>query len=286
MTPPARRERIVIWLSRGVLFLVLSVLGVLVAAVLFEGAGRLSWSFLTGFPSRFPEEAGILPAVVGTAAVAILALLVAFPLGLGAAIFLEEYAQRGHWSGSRWLRWINVNIANLASVPTVLFGLLGLAVFARLFGTGANLLTAALTLALLVLPLIVITAREALRSVPEDVRAASMALGATRWQTVRLQVLPRALPGILTGVLLACAQALGETAPLLVIGIPVYVSFLPDGLMSPVTTLPVQIFHWVSRPQAGFQANAAAAIALLLPVLLGLNAWAIRLRRRSSGGSK
>jgi phosphate transport system permease protein len=258
----------------------------MVLSVLIRGTGRLDWGFLTGFPSRYPEASGVLPALVGTVAVAITALAAALPVGIGAAVYLEEYLGRGRWADSRWLRWVNLNIANLASVPTVLFGLLGLAVFVRAFGWGPGLISAALTLAVLFLPLIVIATREALRAVPDDLRIASMALGASRWQTIRHQVLPRAFPGIVTGILLAGVQALGETAPLLVIGLPAYISFLPDGPMSPVTTLPVQIFHWISRPQAGFQANAAAAILLLLPILLGLNAWAIRVRRRASGGRK
>jgi len=250
-------------------------LALLLLDAIADGAGRLSWQFLTSFPSRKPEEAGILAALVGTVCLILLTAVFAFPIGVGAAIYLEEYA------GKSWFaRVVEVNISNLAGVPSIIYGLLGLELFVRAMGFDRSLLSGALTMALLVLPIIIISSREALRTVPRSIREASFALGADRWQTIWHQVLPLALPGILTGSILAFSRAIGEAAPLITIGALTYVAFLPDGLFAPFTALPIQIFNWVSRPQAGFHANAAAAILVLLAVLLLMNALAVFLRQR------
>ena len=253
----------------------LGALAVLLIDTMMDGAARLSWQFLSSFPSRKPAEAGILSALVGTAYLVLLTAVLALPLGVGSAIYLEEYAAR-HW----FSRVIEGNIANLAVVPSIIYGLLGLELFVRGLGLDRSLLAGALTMALLVLPIIVISAREALRTVPWSIREASYALGASRWETIRHQVLPVAFPGILTGSILALSRAIGEAAPLITIGALTYIAFLPDGLLAPFTALPIQIFNWVSRPQRAFHANAAAAILVLLAVLLLMNALAVFLRQR------
>jgi phosphate transport system permease protein len=260
----------------------LLVLAVLVFDVTTDGLPRLGWDFLTSYPSRKPEDAGILAALVGSLWVLVLTALLAFPLGVGAAIYLEEYATQG-----RLQRLIEINIANLAGVPSIIYGLLGLELFVRLMRPltgGRSVLAGSLTMALLVMPIVIIAAREALRAVPDSQRQAAYALGATRWQVVRSIVVPAALPGILTGTILALSRAVGETAPLITMGALTYVAFLPElspaGLQSPFTVLPIQIFNWVSRPQAGFHVNAAAGIVVLLVVLLLMNATAIVLRNR------
>ncbi len=282
------RERLFVALSALAVAVPIIVLALLLGRVLWTGLERIDWAFLTGYPSRSWEKAGILPALVGTVAVNALAAALALPLGIGAAVWLEEYAEpasdRG--VGTRrtaigWLsRIVEINIANLAGVPSILYGLLGLGVFVRVLGMGRSVLAGACTLALLALPVVVLASREALRTVPDSLREAAWALGATRWQVVRRIVLPLALPGILTGAILAVSRAMGETAPLVVIGALVYVTFLPTGPSSPFSALPLQIFNWTSRPQAGFQANAAAGIVVLLATLLLLNAAAILLRAR------
>ncbi len=260
----------------------LLVLAVLLASMVIDGMERLGWDFLTGYPSRFPARAGVLPAIVGTFYVMLLTALFSFPVGVGAAIYLEEYAEKGGFGVAWFSRLIDLNISNLAGVPSIIYGLLGLAIFVRMLALGRSLLAGALTLALLVLPVVIIACREALRTVPDSIREASYALGATRWQTIRHQVLPMALPGILTGAILALSRAIGETAPLITIGAITYVAFLPDNVFSPFTVLPIQIFNWVSRPQAGFHVNAAAAIVVLLPILFLMNGTAIWLRNRYS----
>jgi phosphate transport system permease protein len=272
-----RREQAFRFLAALALVLALATLAALLVDALRDGLPRLSWQFLTSFPSRKPEQAGILSALVGSTYLIVLTAAVALPLGVGAALYLEEYASRG------WLaRLIEINIANLAAVPSIIYGLLGLEVFVRAMALGRSLLAGALTMALLVLPILIIAAREALRTVPLSLREASYALGATRWQTIWHQALPLALPGILTGAILALSRAIGEAAPLITIGALTYVAFLPDGLRAPFTALPIQIFNWVSRPQQGFWADAAAGIVVLLVVLLSMNALAVYLRQRSS----
>lgn len=261
----------------GVLLLALTALALLLADVARDGLGRLSWAFLTGYPSRRASASGLLPALAGSLWLIGLTALIAVPVGVGAAIGLEEYGGRG-----RLARLAEINIANLAGVPSVVYGLLGLGLFVQALRWDRSLLAGAGTLALLVLPIVIITAREALRAVPLGVREASLALGATKWQTVWHQVLPMSLPGLLTGLILAVSRALGETAPLLVIGALTYVPFVPDGPRSPFTALPVQIYTWVSRPREGFRANAAAAILVLLATLVLVNGLAIVARDRAA----
>ena len=250
-------------------------LGALLYDIARDGLGRLSWQFITSYPSRRAEQAGILPALIGSIFVISITTLIAVPLGVGAALHLEEYGTRGRLS-----RIIEINISNLAGVPSIIYGLLGLGLFVRILGMGRSVLAGACTLALLVLPVIIISTREALRAVPKSLREGSYALGATRWQTIWHQVLPAAFPGILTGLILALSRAIGETAPLITIGALTYVPFLPSDLFSPFTVLPIQIFNWVSRPQAAFAENAAAGIVVLLLLLLAMNAVAIVLRDR------
>jgi phosphate transport system permease protein len=258
-----------------VLLLTLAALATLLASVWNAGAGRLDYAFLTSFPSRRASQAGIWHALTGSLWVILLTAAMAIPVGVGAAIHLEEYARRSAVS-----RFLELNITNLAAVPSIIYGLLGLGLFVRALGMGRSVLAGASTLALLVLPVVILSTREALRALPQSLRGASFALGATRWQTIWYQVLPAATPGILTGAILAVSRALGETAPLITIGALTYVPFAPDGVWSSFTVLPIQIFNWVSRPQPDFRANAAAAILVLLFVLLTLNAMAIWLRDR------
>jgi phosphate transport system permease protein len=265
----------------GVTFLFLStLLGMLalvflLATVLDKGLPVLDWNFLRNFASRIPSRAGIWPPLVGTIWLMGLVTLFAFPVGVGAAIYLEEFAPR-----NRITEIIETNIANLAAVPSIIYGLLGLAMFYRAFHLGRSLLTGALTLTLLVLPVIIIAAREALRGVPRSIRLGAMALGATRWEAVYKQVLPVAVPGIMTGTIIGLSRAIGETAPLLVAGAAAFVAFTPDNLLDAYTALPIQIFDWVRRPQPEFQDLAAGAILVLLLVLLTMNAVAILIRNR------
>jgi len=255
--------------------LAIAALAVLLIDVTSQGIGRVSWDFVNSFPSRKPEEAGIKAALWGTIWMMGLTAVFAVPLGLGAAIYLEEYA------GRNWItRIVEVNIANLAGVPSIVYGLLGLALFVRALELQRSVLAGALTMALLVLPIIIIAAQEALRAVPSSIREAAYALGATRSQVVFRQVVPGALPGMLTGIILALSRAIGETAPLIMIGALLFVPFTPSGPFDRFTVLPIQIFNWASRPQKEFQENAAAGIIVLLAVLLTMNAIAIVLRNR------
>ena len=250
-------------------------LAALLVDVLLDGLPRLTPEFLTSYPSRRPDAAGIKAALWGSVWMISLTALLAFPLGVGAAIYLEEYA------ANTWFnRLIEVNIANLAGVPSIVYGLLGLELFVRALAFGRSVLAGACTMALLVLPIIIIASREAIRAVPKSLREGSYALGATRWQTIRHHVLPSSFAGILTGTILALSRAIGETAPLIMIGALTFVAFVPDGVRDPFTALPIQIFNWVSRPQPGFHEAAAAGILVLLAVLLAMNAAAIVLRNR------
>ena len=258
-----------------VLCIALVSLGALIVDIWSDGASRLSWNFLTGFPSRRAGDAGVWHALTGSVFVILVTGLLAVPIGVAAAIYLEEYGGR-----SVAARIIEMNITNLAAVPSIIYGLLGLGLFVRALGMGRSVLAGASTLALLVLPVVILSTREALRAVPASIREGSYALGATKWQTVWYQVLPVALPGILTGTILALSRAIGETAPLITIGALTFVAFAPDGIWSPFTVLPIQIFNWVSRPQREFQVNAAAGILVLLALLLTMNAAAIWLRDR------
>jgi phosphate transport system permease protein len=277
LSPFLRRsgDRLLGFFGLLVMVLALAGLAALIYDVASDGLGRLSWQFLTSYPSRRASEAGIYPALIGSVYVIVITALIAIPLGVGAAIYLEEYESQGKLS-----RLIEINIANLAGVPSIIYGLLGLGLFVRFFGMGRSVLAGACTLALLVLPTVIISTREALRAVPKSLREGSYALGATKWQTIQHQVLPAALPGVLTGLILALSRAIGETAPLITIGALTYVPFLPRDIWSPFTVLPIQIFNWVSRPQAAFAENAAAGILLLLLLLLTMNAVAIVVRDR------
>lgn len=267
-------ERLFVALCLFSVVLPLVMLGVLLADVFLDGAGRLTWEFIRGLPSRRASVAGIWPALIGSFYLIGLTALIAVPIGVAAAIYLEEYGRRSRVAG-----FIEVNIANLAGVPSVIFGLLGLEVFVRVFGLGSTVLAGACTLALLVLPIVIMASREALRTVPDSLREGAYALGATRWQTIRQVVLPASLPGVLTGAILAVARAMGETAPLIVVGAVVFITFTPT-LDSSFTALPIQIFNWVSMPQKAFLENAAAAIVVLMVTLLLLNSVAIYLRNR------
>ena len=281
-------DRLFVWAGLFVTLLGLVALAVLLVDILYDGLPRLSWDFITSYPSRRPGRAGILSSLVGTIWVMVVTGALACPVGVMAAIYLEEYAPKN------WLtNLIEINIANLAGVPSVIYGLLGLGVFVQFLALERSILSGAATLALLALPIIIMSTREALRSIPPSIREASLALGASRWQTVSKQVLPAAMPGILTGVILSLSRAIGETAPLIVVGALTYVAFLPEspisgdfpfidltGLSDPFSVLPIQIFNWVSRPQKGFIINAAAAIIVLLAITFIMNAVAVWLRHR------
>lgn len=248
-------------------------LAILLVTIGVDGISRLSWDFFTTYPSRFPEQAGLRAALLGTVWMMVITALFVVPVGLGAAIYLEEFAPRN------WLtKVIETNINNLAGVPSIIYGLLGLTLFVRLMDLGRVVLAGSLTMALLVLPIVIVASREGLRSVPPSIREASLGLGATPWQTVRHQVLPPAMPSVLTGIILALSRAIGETAPLIMIGALTFVAFDPDGPTSQFTVLPIQIFNWISRPQAEFANTAAAGIIVLLAVLLVMNGIAVGLR--------
>jgi phosphate transport system permease protein len=258
-----------------VLIAALVALGALLWDVVADGAGRLSWQFLTSFSSRRAENAGIFHALSGSIFVIVVTAALAVPVGVGAAIYLEEYGRRDVIA-----RIVEINITNLAAVPSIIYGLLGLGLFVRAMQMGRSVMAGASTLALLVLPVIILATREALRAVPGSIREGSYALGATKWQTIWHQVLPVAAPGILTGIILALSRAVGETAPLITIGAVTFISFAPDSVWSSFTVLPIQIYNWVSRPQVEFQANAAAGILVLMTLMLSMNAIAIWLRDR------
>lgn len=256
----------------------ISVLSWLILDVIISGVGSLNWNFLTSFASRKPEEAGILAAIVGTAWVMFLVALFSFPIGVGSGLYLEEFS-RDTW----FTRFIEINISNLAGVPSIIYGLLGLTVFVFILGDwtgGRSILTGALTLTLLILPIIIVATREALRAVPDSIRHAGYALGGNTWQVVWSHTLPRAFPGILTGVILALSRAIGETAPLITIGALTFIPFLPENPFSPFTVLPIQIYNWISRPQEEFHNIAASGIIVLLVVLLLMNSVAVLLRGR------
>jgi phosphate transport system permease protein len=261
--------------SLSTLVIALAALAALVYDILSDGASRLDWAFLVNIASRNAAEAGVYHALMGSIWVIALTGALALPVGVAAAIFLEEYGSR-----SRLARFIELNIANLAAVPSIIYGLLGLGLFVRLMGMGQSVMAGAATLALLALPVVILSTREALRTVPSSIREGSYALGATKWQTIWNQVLPMALPGVLTGLILALSRAIGETAPLITIGALTYIPFAPDSVWSKFTVLPIQIFNWVSRPQAEFKMNAAAGILVLLALLLSMNAVAIIVRDR------
>lgn len=263
-------------------------LALLFGALMFQGIARIDWQFLISYPSRHAAQAGILSAWVGSALIMLVTALVGVPLGVAAAIYLEEYARK------TWMtELIEVNVTNLAGVPSIIYGLLALGLFVYILGLGESILVAGLTLALLILPVVIVTTREAIRAIPVEIREAAYALGATKWQTLSHHVLPYSTAGILTGVILALSRAIGETAPIITIGALTFIAFLPpapftthppyisfDWLMSPFTVMPIQMFGWVSRPGEDFVDNAAAAGVLLVGMTLMMNAVAIYLRYR------
>ncbi|QBK26243.1 phosphate ABC transporter permease PstA [Ureibacillus thermophilus] len=266
-------------MGKGIFFLAavfaLFILVVLIARMIFQGLGYFDWDFLNNFSSRFPEKAGVKAALVGSVYMMLVVIPTSLIIGVATAIYLEEYARN-----NRWNNFIRANISNLAGVPSIVFGLLGLTIFVRLFGFGKSILAAGLTMSLLILPVIIVAAQEAIRAVPKEMREASYAMGATKWQTIMHVVLPASVPGILTGSILAFSRAIGETAPLVVIGIPVIVHFLPNGLLSEFTALPLQIYDWAKRPQEEFQNVAASGILVLMIVLILMNSIAVFIRNK------
>lgn len=249
----------------------------LMSAVFRDGLGGLTPSFFQNFSSRFPERAGIKAALVGSIWIILLTIAIAVPVGIATAIYLEDFADRRR----AWVRAIQVNIANLAGVPSIVYGLLGLAVFVRWMLLGRSIIAGALTMSLVILPMIIVVAQESIRAVPSSLREGAIALGATKWQTIRSQVLPAALPGIVTGVILAVSRAIGETAPLIVVGAVTFIAAVPSGLASKFTVLPIQIFDWTVHPRKEYHQLAASAIVVLLALLLTLNAVAVAIRVRS-----
>ena len=261
-------------------FLLATIVGLLVLGILFyrivsQGAGHISFDFLQNFASRKPEEAGVKAALIGTIWLMAVVTPISLILGVGTAIYLEEYALK-----NKMTDFIKVNISNLAGVPSIVFGLLGLTIFVRALSLDRSVLAAGLTMSLLILPVIIVAAQEAIRAIPNEMREASYGMGATKWQTILRVVLPAAVPGILTGGILALSRAIGETAPLVVVGIPLFVAFLPHSILDTFTVLPMQIYNWTSRPQEAFQEVAAAGIIVLLILLLLLNSIAVLIRNK------
>lgn len=267
-------------LALAAIFVSMVTLAGLLIDLVGRGGSSLDAQFLTSSPSRIPAKAGILPALVGTLWVTVLVALITLPIGIGAAIYLEEYAGRG-----RIARLLKINISNLAGVPSIVYGIFGLAIFVRGLDLGRTVFAASLTLSLLILPVVIISSAEALKAVPPSQREAAYALGATRWQVIRRALLPAAAPGILTGIVLAVARAVGETAPLILIGAVTFVTFVPTNpFEDKYTVLPIQIFNWANRPQEAFLEISAAAILVLIALMLLLNGAAIYLRARLSRG--
>jgi phosphate transport system permease protein len=289
------RKRIALNKSRDFIFWIIGLLSTLVGFVLLftlivdlfvDGFPRLSWQFLVSYPSRFPEKAGILSAWVGTTLVMIVTAATAIPLGIGAGIYLEEYGKKN------WLtHLIEINMNNLAGVPSIIYGLLALGLFVYFLKFGESILTGGLTLGLLILPMVVIATRESIRSIPNSIREASYALGATKWQTIKDHILPYSFGGILTGMIIGLSRAIGETAPIITVGALTFIAFLPSSpitsefpffsfqwLLDPFTVMPIQVFNWISRPQKGFHINAASAAIILLFMTLLMNAFAIYMR--------
>jgi phosphate transport system permease protein len=260
-------------LGMATMGLAILVLGVLITKLVIDGAPQLNLAFLTKFPSSRAENAGVYSAWVGSLIVIVVTASVAVPLGIGAAVYLEEYAKK-NWFAD----FIEVNVTNLAGVPSIIYGLLGLGIFKYGLGLGSSLATAGLTLALLALPVIIVTTREGIRAIPGTVREAAYALGATKWQVIWDHILPYSMGTTLTGTIVALSRALGETAPLIVIGAVNFIAYLPENLLSPFTVLPIQMFDWVGRPDPAFQQNAAAAGIVIITMTLSMNAIAIYLR--------
>jgi len=253
----------------------LILLGIFIVNIFISGFNRLDWQFLSSFPSRKPEESGVLVCLLGSFWIIIMTAVIAVPLGVASGIYLEEYGTK-----NRLASIVELNITNLAGVPSIIYGLLALEIFVRILGLGKSILAGSLTLSLLVLPIIIVSTREAIKAVPNTIREASFAMGASKWQTIRYQVLPSASGGILTGVILSISRAVGETAPLIVIGAMLYLTQLPTSPMDDFSILPMQIFNWLSRPQKGFIVNATAAIIILLLITFIMNGIAVYLRNR------
>ncbi|PZC42501.1 MAG: phosphate transport system permease protein [Chloroflexi bacterium] len=282
---PNRKRRKIIGTSVYFVFLISTLvgivsLGVLIFDVLDKGIPWLNWQFLTDYPSRKPEEAGLYSALIGTIWLMFMTALLTVPIGVGAAIYLEEYAPRNFFT-----KVIEINVSNLAGVPSIVYGLLGMSLFVYYLGSseqflGRTLLAGALTLALLVLPIVIMASREAIRAVPDSYRQGAYAMGADKWQVIKGVVLPSALPGILTGTILAMSRAIGEAAPVIAISALVYMTFIPAHPMERFTVLPIQIYNWVARPQEEFRGLAAAGIIVLLAILLTMNAIAVVLRNK------
>jgi len=281
-------DKVYLIIGLTVLFGCLSILAILFFDLVRDGASRFGWDFFTSFPSRKAERAGILSAAVGTSLIMFVTALVALPVGVAAAIYLEEYAPKNWFTGI-----IEINVTNLAGVPSIVYGLLALGLFVYQFNFGQSILSAGLTLALLILPIVIVATRESLRSVPKAIREAAYGLGATRWEVTKDHVLPYSTGGILTGLILGLSRAIGETAPIITIGALAFIAYLPpspvtgefpflsfEWLESGFTAMPIQMFNWVSRPDQAFQANAAAAGAILLGMTLLMNAIAIWIRYR------
>jgi phosphate transport system permease protein len=281
-------DKVFIAIGLALLFGCLGILAILFFDLVRDGSSRFGWDFFTSFPSRKAENAGILSAAVGTMLIMLVTALLALPIGVAAAIYLEEYAPKNWFTGI-----IEINVTNLAGVPSIIYGLLALGLFVYQFNFGQSVLTAGMTLGLLILPIVIVATRESLRAVPKAIREAAYGLGATRWEVTKDHVLPYSTGGILTGLILGLSRAIGETAPIITIGALSFIAFLPpspvtgefpflnfEWLMSEFTAMPIQMFNWVSRPDQAFQANAAAAGAILLGMTLAMNAVAIWIRYR------
>lgn len=275
MKPRLSKNSISKWIFFALTMFVLLILGILLYRIFSQGFGYLDLQFLQSLPSRKPENAGVYAALIGTIWLMAVVAPVSLLLGVGTAIYLEEYAKENALTN-----FIKVNISNLAGVPSIVFGLLGLTVFVRALAFGTSVLAAGLTMSLLVLPVIIVAAQEAIRAVPNQLREASFGLGATKWQTIVRIVLPAAIPGILTGGILALSRAIGETAPLVVLGMPLFLAFLPKTFLDSITVLPLQIYNWTGRPQVEFHALAAAGIIVLLFMLIVMNSIAVLIRNK------
>lgn len=253
----------------------LVILAIFIGNILIDGLARIDWEFMKNLPSRKAAKAGIFTAWIGTLWILTFTSIIALPIGLAAAIYLEEYVKKGKLASL-----LELNISNLAGVPSIIYGLLGLEIFVRIFKMGNSILAGSFTLALLILPIVIVSTREAIRAVPPSIKAASFALGASKWQTIWHQLLPASMGGILTGVILALSRAIGETAPLIVVGALAYVPFAPSSPMDQFTVMPMQIFNWISRPQHEFTINAAAAIIILLLITFVMNGIAVYIRNK------
>ncbi|MFL2627122.1 MAG: phosphate ABC transporter permease PstA [Dehalococcoidia bacterium] len=263
--------------------LMIAIIGltILLFQIISQGTEMLSWTFVSSYPSRFPEKAGILSALVGSIWLMGLTGIFAVPFGIGTAVYLEEYAPK-----NKFTQFLEINISNLAGVPSIVYGLLGLAVFVGAMNMGRTLIAGALTMALLVMPIVILASREAIKQVPNSHREAAYALGATRWEVVRSVVLPSAIPGIMTGAILSMSRAVGEAAPVLAVSALVYLTFVPTDPFDRFTVMPIQIYNWVSRPQDGFRDLAASGIILLLVLLLSMNSIAIYIRSKYQNKSE